>query len=285
MRARAWSEPLVLKLIERNKGTTPEEIIEAHVRTLLQDGEQASLPIDVALIASLAGVKRRRAQLPFSGRIYAEDSGQLVMDLNADEARPRQRFTAAHELIHLAFPGFRREARYRADATSGEHSTNREEEYLCDYGAAALLMPAELVRSTYNPRDGLASVVKLAADAEVSLEAAGNRLASLATNPLVFLVLGLSHKPADTPALRRGESVAEKLRLRYATSADPDVFLPRYKAAEENSVLCRAWAQRGVVTGVESLPGDHRDQRFRVEAKAFGGDSARRVLALAWPED
>ncbi len=285
MRARAWSEPLVLKLIERNKGKAPEEIIEAHVRALLEDGEQTSLPIDVGLIASLVGVKRRRAPLPFSGRIYAEASGQLVMDLNADEPRPRQRFTAAHELIHLAFPGFRREARYRADATSGEHSTNREEEYLCDYGAAALLMPAELVRSAYNPRDGLTSIVKLAADAEVSLEAAGNRLASLASDPLVFLVLGMSHKPADTPALRRGESVAERLRLRYATSADPDVFLPRYKAAEDGGVLCRAWEQRQVVTGVERLPGDDGEQNFRVEAKAFGGDLARRVLALAWPED
>jgi hypothetical protein len=63
------------------------------------------------------------------------------------------------------------------------------------------------------------------------------------------------------------------------------VFLPRYKAAEDGSVPCRAWEQRRVVTGVERLPGDDGEQRFRVEAKAFGGDSARRVLALAWPED
>ena len=108
MRARASSEPLVLKLIERNKGKAPAEIIEAHVQALLQDSEQTSLPIDVGLIASLVGVERRRAPLPFSGRIYAEPTGQLVMDLNADEPRPRQRFTAAHELIHLAFPGFRK---------------------------------------------------------------------------------------------------------------------------------------------------------------------------------
>jgi hypothetical protein len=110
--------------------------------------------------------------------------------------------------------------------------------------------------------------VRLAADAEVSLEAVGNRLAAVASGPLVFLVLGMSHKPADTPALRRGESVAERLRLRYAVSADPDVFLPRYKAAEDGSVLCRAWEQRRVVTGVERLPGDDGEQRFRVEARS-----------------
>jgi hypothetical protein len=283
MRVRAWSEPLVLKLVERNKGKPPEEIIEAHVRALLSEAEQTSLPIDVGLIGSLVGVKTRRSSLPFSGRIYAEASGQLVMDLNGEEPRPRQRFTEAHELIHLAFPGFRREARYRADATSGENSTNREEEYLCDYGAASLLMPADLVRSEYDASEGLASVVRLAADAEVSLEAAGNRLTSLASAPLVFLVLGMSHKPADTPALRRGEAVAERLRLRYATTANAEVFLPRYKSAQDGGVLARAWEQRGMVSGVEQLPG-YQETRFRVQAKAFGVDSGRRVLALAWPE-
>lgn len=282
-RSSGWSEPLVLKLIERHRGKPPEEILEAHADRLLRDSEQDSLPVNVDLIASVLGIRRRVAPFDFAGRIYAEESGQLVMDLNADDGEPRRRFTGAHELMHVAFPGFKRESRYRADATSGGHSRNREEEYLCDYGAAALLMPKRLVAGHYRIEDGVDAVETLANDADVSLEAAGNRLVSLSSTPATFLVLSMSHKPADTPALRRGDEVPERLRLRYATTANLDVYLPRYKSARDGSALCRAWEGWTVERGLEPLPGSDRAGAFRVEAKAYGAEDNRRVLALARP--
>lgn len=280
-RSNGWSEPLVLKLIERHRGKRPEEILEGHAERLLRESEQESLPVDVDLIASVLGIRRRVAPFDFAGRIYAEESGQLVMDLNADDGEPRRRFTGAHELMHVAFPGFKRESRYRADASSGGHSRNREEEYLCDYGAAALLMPKRLVAGHYRIEDGLDAVETLANDASVSLEAAGNRLVSLSPTPATFLVLSMSHKPADTPALRRGDDVPERLRLRYATTANLDVYLPRYKSARDGSALCRAWEGWAVERGLEALPGADNAGAFRVEAKAYGAEDNRRVLALA----
>jgi hypothetical protein len=205
------------------------------------------------------------------------------MDLNADDGEPRRRFTGAHELMHVVFPGFKRESRYRADAASGAYARNREEEYLCDYGAAALLMPKGLVADRYRIDDGLAAVEALSNEAEVSLEAAGNRLVSLSSTPAAFLVLAMSHKPADTPVLRRGEDVPERLRLRYATIANLDLYLPRYKSARDGSALCRAWEGWSVEHGLESLPGGNGVGTFRVEAKAYGADENRRVLALARP--
>src|SRR5919204_3110780 len=102
-RADGWSEPLVVKLIERHHGKPPEDILEAHADRLLRESEQGdSLPVDVDLIASVLGIRRRVASFDFAGRIYAEDSGQLVMDLNATDTEPRRRFTGAHELMHVA---------------------------------------------------------------------------------------------------------------------------------------------------------------------------------------
>lgn len=278
-----WSEPLVLKLVERHRGKRPEDILEAHARCLLRESEQDTFPIDVDLIASVLGIRRRVAPFGFAGRIYAETSGQLVMDLNAEDGEPRRRFTEAHELMHVAFPGFKREARYRADTAPGANPRNREEEYLCDRGAAALLMPRQLVAERYRADDGLEAVEALADDAEVSLEAAGNRLVSLSPTPAAFLVLTMTHKPADTPALRRGEDVPERLRLRYGTTANLDVYLPRYKSARDGTALCRAWTGCSRERGLEPLPGGERAGAFRVEAKAYGGDENRRVLALARP--
>jgi hypothetical protein len=282
-RSNGWSEPLVLKLIERHHGKAPEEILEAHAERLLRESEQDTLPVNIDLIASVLGIRRRVAPFDFAGRIYAEESGQLVMDLNAHDAEPRRRFTGAHELMHVAFPGFKRESRYRADASSGGHPRNREEEYLCDYGAAALLMPKHLVADRYGVDDGLAAVETLADEAEVSLEAAGNRIVSLSSIPAAFLVLAMSHKPADTPALRRGEDVPECLRLRYGTTANLDLYLPRHKSAQEGSALCRAWEGLSIERGLEPLPGGSPGAVFRVEAKAYGAEENRRVLALARP--
>lgn len=278
-----WSEPLVLKLIARHGGKRPEDILEAHAERLLRESEQDVLPVDVDLIASVLGIRRRVGQFGFSGRIYAEESGQLVMDLNADDGEPRRRFTGAHELMHVAFPGFKRETRYRADAATGANLSNREEEYLCDHGASTLLMPRQLVAHRYRAEDGLEAVEALASDAEVSLEAAGNRLVSLSATPTAFLVLAMNHKPADTPALRRGEEIAARLRLRYATTANLRLYLPRHKSAREDSALYRAWDGWGIERGLEPLPGGDGAGVFRVEAKAYGADQNRRVLALARP--
>lgn len=281
-RTRTWKEPLVAKLIARHRGRAPEEIIERHAEQLRHDAEQEALPVDVDLIASVQGVKRRRREWDFAGRIYADEDGQLVMDLNGTDREERQRFTCAHELMHLAFPGFKKETRYRLDTKSpGQNAPNAEEEYLCDLGAAALLMPRTLVKGKYTVEDGLAGVERLARAANVSLQAAGNRMISLADQPSAFLVFDWSHKPADRPRLRRGEDVAKQLRLRYATVTQLDTYLPRFKSAPTDSIFCRAWHGYKREHGRELLPGADGAGAFEVEAKAYGSLERRVVMAVA----
>jgi Zn-dependent peptidase ImmA (M78 family) len=280
-RSRPWTEPLVLKLIDRHPGRSAEQIIERHAEKLRREAEQNELPIDVELIASVQGVKHRRAAYDFAGRIYAELDGQLVMDLNHNDGAERQRFTCAHELIHLAFPNFKKETRYRLDTKDpGQNGRNAEEEYLCDLGAANLLMPPELVADNYSLDEGLAGVERLARDAQVSLQAAGNRLVSLAGTAGAFLVFEWTHKPADRPALRRGQDVPKRLRLRYGSIAGNTAYLPKFKSADNDSVFGRAWHGWTRQRGRELLPGAERLGPFDVEAQSFGTDN-RVVLATA----
>lgn len=281
-KTRTWTEPLVTKVIKRHRGIDPEEILERHAEQLRHDAEQNALPIDVNLIASVQGVRRRLETWDFAGRIYADVDGQLVMDLNADDGDERQRFTCAHELMHLAFPGFKKETRYRLDTKQpGLNGRNAEEEYLCDLGAAALLMPRSLIAPSYEINEGLSGVERLAHDAEVSLQAAGNRLISLSTVPAAFLVFECSNKPADRPAMRRGEAVPKRLRLRYATLSRIEAYLPKFKSASEDSAFGRAWHEPRRARGRELLPGAEQLGAFDIEAKAYGGAERRVVLATA----
>lgn len=277
-----WSEPLVLDLIAASGEADPRAAIEAYAEKLLVAAEQRSLPIKVDLIASVKGIRSREGRFDFAGRIYAEDDGQLVMDLNATDSRERQRFTAAHELMHTAFPCFSEEGRYRLDAEVETKPVNQEEEYLCDLGAAALLMPARLVGGEFSiAQGGLRAVERLARSAEVSLQAAGNRLAELSDEPTAFMVFELGHKPADRPALRRGERVQKRARLRYAHCSQLDAYLPRFKGAPTQSPISRAFRDPHRQRGVEPLPGAKDETEFAIEAKAYGGEGRRVVLAVA----
>lgn len=284
----SWRDPLVQRLIRKNGGRPPEAAIEKYVQECLQEAGQDQLPVHVELIASILGVRRRVAAYPFAGRIYAEPSGQLVMDLNAGDSDQRRRFSCAHELIHPAFPGFKREARYRLDPTiEGTPSNRSEEESLCDLGASMMLMPSNLVSDRYRIElDGLQAVERLAKDADVSLEAAGNRLVKLSQRPAAFLVLEVGHKPADRVALRRGLPAEPKLRVSYAVMNKLAVFVPQYKSVDPGSVYARAVGEPDRVEGRAGLPGVSGPQdRYRVQAgqySRFDGDrEVCRVLAVA----
>lgn len=286
--ASGWHEPLVHRLVKRSRAESPEAAIAKEVRRILTDAGQTSLPIDVEGIASLLGIKRRLIDAPFAARIYIEASGQLVMDLRATDAEPRRRFSCAHEIIHTLFPGFRHESRYRVDVqTSGHRRERSEEEYLCDYGAAELLMPSDLLAEPrHGLAQGLAAVENLAHDAAVSLEAAGNRLVSLTSIKVAFLVLEVGYKPADHRSLTRGEKVEPRLRVRYSTSSPAlELFVPRHKSADAEGPLAVALADDRPIQGHGLIPGSRRP--YRIEAKAYPyhleGDSIERVLALAWP--
>lgn len=274
-----WSEPVVRRLIDGSGGQPPERLIERFADSLRADARQDRLPIRTDLIASVKGIKRHvRRAVDYSGRIYADENGQLRMDICGDDTEPRQRFTEAHELMHTAFPGFTEERRYRLDVTAERNAPNRQEEYLCDVGAAALLMPRELVRDHYDARDGFAAVERLATDAHVSIEAAANRLVTLSDEPIVLLCLAIAHKPADQAALRKGRLVAPRLRVRYALARYVDVYVPRHKSAEDDSVLLAASDSGREEQGQEPLPGT-AGMVFSVRAKSYGG----RVFAYAWP--
>jgi hypothetical protein len=276
--------PALVSRLVRERGTrSAEAAIETYADECRRKAMQYRLPIKVDLVASCLGIRQRSGHYPFAGRIYAEPSGQLVMDLNNDDLPARQRFTCAHEIIHTAFPGFVAESRYRTDVRVGAHDPREPEEFLCDFGAATLLMPRDLVVGAYSAAGGLRDVERLAGDAEVSLEAAANRLVSLANEPVAVLIFRWGHKPADSPALRRGEAVPERLRLRYALSHDLDVFVPKYKSADDDSVFVRALASPKIQRGVAPLPGGGR--AFCIEAKQYPWGDELRVIALARPAE
>ena len=281
-------EPVVERLLRSRGAPSPERAIEQYVAELLLQAGQSVLPVNVELITSVLGIRRRLSQASFAGRIYADESGQLVMDLNEDDSSARRRFTCAHEIVHTAFPGFKSETRYRIDLAVGRYrSVRSEEEYLCDLGASMMLMPESVIRGRFSLKGGLSHVERLALEADVSLEAAGNRLASLGDIPGAFIVFEVGHKPADRVAVRHGDAPEAKLRVRYATMTPHlRAYVPPFKSANEGSVFARALGTKGICRGRGDLPGqDATAEVFLIEAASYfridGDSEIKRVLATA----
>ena len=277
-----WDEPLVRRLAGTRDRSATQAQIERIADRWRADTGQTAFPVAVFALASAHGIRVRRSRAhPFAGRIYA-DGDRIVIDVNAADSEERQRFTCAHELMHTAFPGFSRERRYRVDRDleDGLFARGRaEEELLCDLGAAALLMPRDLL-GPFLDGGPLEAVETLARSAVVSLEAAANRLVRLRPGPGVFLVLERLHAPADRRRARRGEPSSPELRVRYAVASGSRAWVPRFAAAGEDSVFARAAASRRVERREEALPGASGGS-WTIEAKAYPRRGSMRILAMA----
>jgi Zn-dependent peptidase ImmA (M78 family) len=236
---------------------------------------QEKLPIDVFGLASARGISVVEVEpRDWEGRVYVDPDGRPVIEIPRGQAPARQRFTVAHELSHTAFPGFVTDRRYRVDEdlSVAVFARNRsEEERLCDWGAAELLMPDDLTWS-YRADQGLRAVEKLARDAKVSLEAAAVRLVERSSKPAVFMVLG--------------DDDGAGLRVRYAKVQDLPLFVPRGARVDDASVFARAARSGARERDTGRLPSRSR-RRFHVEARSFplgrGTGTRERVLALAFP--
>lgn len=157
-----------------------QEARELRQELARRDSSAVQLPIDPVRIANVLGidvfVANMRANV--SGTLQKKQGEDPIIYLNRTDSDNRQRFTCAHELGHYV----RRTADGDADydfvdardqlASMGTHP----EEVYANQFAAALLMPADLVRLEH--RRGLGPV-RLAVRFGVSDDAMGYRLKTL----------------------------------------------------------------------------------------------------------
>lgn len=165
-------------------------------------------------------------------------------------ARVRQRFSLAHEIVHTLFPDHGMVGQpagwvYAFDAQSPV-------EQLCQIGASELLMPLASFRAAvFQEEIGWDLIARVAADFEVSLEAAARRLVRLSDRKLCLLAARMEHKPSERAASVQGclpglgvEPPPQKLRVFTSVVGEraKDSFIPRSKSLPEQSVAYRAWS-------------------------------------------
>lgn len=147
-----------------------------------------SIPVNVEALARRLGVAVAYEPLPdhISGYVH-HANGQWRIVVNAVHARPRQRFTLAHELGHFIWhrsllgEGTNDTRKYRADAEYQfyNNAIDRKHEREANQFAASLLMPGDMVRHAHR-RAQVNDPARLADLFGVSSQAMEIRLENLA---------------------------------------------------------------------------------------------------------
>jgi len=201
-------------------------------------GKTATVPVDVFSLAKHVGAVVTVGDIACDGLLSTVDRGGYLIQISSRSSEERRRFTCAHELGHVLFieaEGLETARRTRSVLDGRDHSSDREEETLCNFAAAELLMPFVAYGADLH-RAGIRSVTvpQLASQYQVSLRAAARRSVELGNRRhVIFLfekaVQGWRLKWIEAPqgAVSETIEIAPTSRLAHALASGSD-FCGRY---------------------------------------------------------
>jgi Zn-dependent peptidase ImmA (M78 family) len=143
------------------------------------------------------------------GKLLRSKDGDRIIEINANRPRTRQLFSLAHEVAHILLerelPQLGSDLKHR---TLFDPDYRAEEERIADRLAAAMLMPQDSVNHLVLTHGfGLASVLRVAREFQVSIPAAAIRVWELTGRKFVLLRFIYNHRDdtillRDVPVLR-----------------------------------------------------------------------------------
>ena len=225
------------------------------VDQLLRRAEVTEPPTPLDVVGSFCGVVRTETvAMSDAGRLISLPNGGYVVQVNQADSQGRQRFSTAHEICHTLFNQFRRTTRSHDDPTTGMFA-GKGEEYLCDIGAAHLLLHASWVRDLASGcKPSLDRLLQTARACDASLEATARQIATLGIWNCSFAFWELGYRKSEREVFGRAplpgfESVApvptQKLRVARVYASPGLPFLPPNASTSEESSITEALRTQG----------------------------------------
>lgn len=143
-------------------------------------------PWDMEVLASLEGIRVEYGNYLGRQQDALWTSGRILVSQAASASR--RRYSLGHEIVHSLLVSHDEGADFSNLTTRERKAAERELEFLCQVGAAELLMPS----GSFSERMGeslpaLRMILGLASDFKVSIEAAAHRVVDLAPLPCAML--------------------------------------------------------------------------------------------------
>ncbi len=292
---RVWHSPSALSLLAVTGEADPVLAMTKLAEELVQDAGLQAPPVDLRMLASFQGVRSIRTVSMTSAARLVPEGGALVIEVNERHSLGKRNFSAAHEISHTLLPSYTGGA--IVDEETGQFCDDREEEFLCDVGASALLLPDRWLRQVALDLGAtLSTLVHSAERFGASLQATARKLAQLNLWPCAFVLWEEGFRKADRvlerqaliPGMEAYGLPRPKFRVANAYSSQSFAhFIPWNKSIHDDSVIVACRNVDGAMSGVERLDLGHGVVELYCEsiwAPYRSGDVMRgRVLSLLLP--
>jgi len=299
-RVKRWLSTAVAALCSHAGDADPVCAIRRCADSLLADAEVAQPPVSLDLLASCRRVgKVEQVDMVEAGRLVPEGDA-YVIQVNRRHPEGKRRFTVGHEICHTFFNEVEQSARASCDLATGLFDLRQEEEYLCDVGAAHILLnPRWLLPMAESRSASLDALLEIARACGASIEATAFQLAQADVLPCTFVlwepgVQKSEHVPSEQGAFEGWEDLARptpKLRASRVYGPDHLPFVPWNKSVDQDSTIHQALVARGRTEGREvfALPSGPVEAYCQSDyAPYYDGDGRlvqRVVSCIVWRQE
>lgn len=241
---------------------SPEAAIRQSAQSLIRQYTQLvsddAPPFNMVALASLRSIRKTDDPPKFSkdAEIAPDGSGGMILRLNSERPRTRQRFSIGHEIGHTLFPGYKSTVHCRKGTDRDWSDPKDLIENLCDVAASEFLFPEPWFHDAAQSIAGeAAELLALAQTYLASPEATVRRFVEVRDDPeaVIFFRWKLKpseHKRADGKGQKHifGSKSAfqpeRKLRVEYSISNKAfdqlGIHIPAHKSVEEDCVILQA---------------------------------------------
>lgn len=234
-----------MKMVRRRR---PHAAISLLCSKLVGKTKQDEPPFDVFQYAEMRNARIvEEPNLPAHG-ILDKNSNGYIIKIDSELPLSRRRFTICHELVHTFFE----DASWKFRLRSKKMDRQIEEESLCDFGAAELLMPATAFKNFVSDRRRNFELVRDIAEIfQVSTEAAAIRIVDTVDEPFAFIVW---YTTASADTLRPKVSSTKPLRQFHPHKTPSEVL--QCLSSQQQTVGSLGWFYGGVERRLmcESIP-------------------------------
>jgi Zn-dependent peptidase ImmA (M78 family) len=243
-------------------------------------------PFDLRAMASMKGISHSDDAPVYSldSELLPVDDGRVVMRINRDRPRTRQRFSIGHEITHTFFPGYEEKVQCRKPKERDWSDPDDVIEWLCDIGASEFLFPTPWFEKSVSACSQTAqAILNLARTYKASPDATIRRYVEIASAPLAAVFLTWKLKPTQKSTLRKPGELAlfgtdpedealllRKLRIEYSVFSPAfdalDFHIPNDKSVESLGVIYQAATKEECFDGQEHLDLGPCRGKFKIRA-------------------
>lgn len=300
-KTRKWYSETARRVCQTTGTTDPIEGAIALAERLTQECGLVRPAHHLEKLASWRGAKIEEVAMQDAGRLMRLFGSEFdfLIQINEAHTRAKKNFTTGHEIGHTLVADFVEGPQDRTDADTMTWNEENEEEFLCDFMAAEIVMP----RREFVPRlracgIQLESLLLLAEEFGSSLEATALGMTRAGIGDFAFVVWQLGWKKEQKEAsltLSMFEELGPppaKYRIQKVLSCGQltSFHFPHNKSIEMDSIIAQAGDAEGLVSGWQELNvGGGKTRNFYTESRTFplfqSGQLQQRIFTMVHLEE